>query len=90
MSFAFPKCLECIRTHSRTPIIHEVLWLSPCAFQVKVNIDGAARGSGTAGFDGIFCDHLGHCFGCLAKSFGIANALEVELKATIFMLFIRL
>lgn len=74
----------------RAPRIHEVLWISPCAFQVKVNIDGAARGSGMAGFGGILRDHLGYCFGCLAESFGIATALEVELKATIFMLFIRL
>ncbi|XP_062011846.1 uncharacterized protein LOC133728442 [Rosa rugosa] len=52
--------------------------------QLKVNTDGAARGTlGLAGFGGIFRDHLGNCMGCFAGSMGIATALEAELQAII-------
>ncbi|XP_061999298.1 uncharacterized protein LOC133716631 [Rosa rugosa] len=69
---------------SRTHQIHEVNWLAPCAFQLKVNTDGAARGTpGLAGYGGIFRDHLGNFMGCFASSMGIATALEAELQAII-------
>ncbi|KAM5549758.1 hypothetical protein ABKV19_000926 [Rosa sericea] len=69
---------------SRTHQIREVNWHAPCAFQLKVNTDGAARGTpGLAGYGGIFRDHLGNCMGCFAGSMGIATALEAELQAII-------
>ncbi|XP_062021345.1 uncharacterized protein LOC133737886 [Rosa rugosa] len=69
---------------SRTHQIREVNWHAPCVFQLKVNTDGAARGTpGLAGFGGIFRDHLGNCMGCFAGSMGIATALEAELQAII-------
>ncbi|KAL6204387.1 hypothetical protein ACLB2K_021655 [Fragaria x ananassa] len=64
--------------------IREVNWHAPNAFEFKVNIDGATRGTlGPAGYDGIFRDHLGNCMGCFAGSMGIAIALEAELQAII-------
>ncbi|XP_062024349.1 uncharacterized protein LOC133740388 [Rosa rugosa] len=69
---------------SRSHQIREVNWHAPCAFQLKVNTDGAARGTpGLAGYGGIFRDHLGNCMGCFAGSLGIATALEAELQAII-------
>jgi ribonuclease HI len=60
------------------------MWHAPPIFQVKINTDGAARGSpGLAGFGGIFRDHLGRVLGCFAGSLGIAYALEAELQAVI-------
>ena len=68
----------------KAPQIHEVTWLTPHAFQVKVNTDGAARGSpGLAGCGGIFRDNLGCCLGCFAGSMGVATTLEAELQAII-------
>ena len=69
---------------SKAPKIIEVRWQTPSIFQVKINTDGAARGSpGVVGFGGIFRDHLGHVLGCFAGSLGIAYALEVELHAVV-------
>ncbi|XP_062020702.1 uncharacterized protein LOC133737096 [Rosa rugosa] len=69
---------------SRTHQIHEVNWLAPSAFQLKVYTDGAARGTPRlAGYGGIFRDHLGNFMGCFAGSMGIAIALEAELQAII-------
>ncbi|KAL6190001.1 hypothetical protein ACLB2K_036402 [Fragaria x ananassa] len=69
---------------SRSHQIREVHWHAPSAFRVKVNTDGAARGTpGLAGFGGIFQYHLGNCMGCFTGSIGIATALEAELQAII-------
>ncbi|KAK9934373.1 hypothetical protein M0R45_021520 [Rubus argutus] len=69
---------------SKAPKIIEVMWHSPPIFQIKINIDGAARGSpGLADFGGIFHDHLGRVLGCFAGSLGITYALEAELQAVI-------
>ncbi|KAK9930542.1 hypothetical protein M0R45_027578 [Rubus argutus] len=69
---------------SKAPKIIEVIWQSPSVFQVKINTDGAARGSpGLAGFGGIFRDHLGRVLGCFAGSLGTAYALEAELHAVV-------
>ncbi|KAL6144814.1 hypothetical protein ACLB2K_055504 [Fragaria x ananassa] len=69
---------------SKAPKIVEVMWHVPFIYQVKLNTDGAARGSpGLAGFGGIFRDHLGQVLGCFSGNLGIANALEAELQAVI-------
>ncbi|KAL6218793.1 hypothetical protein ACLB2K_012002 [Fragaria x ananassa] len=45
---------------SKAPKIVEVMWHVPSIYQVKLNTNGAARGSpGLAGFGDIFRDHLG-------------------------------
>ncbi|KAK9911619.1 hypothetical protein M0R45_035515 [Rubus argutus] len=60
------------------------MFQTPSVFQVKINTDGAARGSpGLAGFGGIFRDHLGCVLGCFAESLGNAYALEAELHAVV-------
>ncbi|KAL6205681.1 hypothetical protein ACLB2K_022935 [Fragaria x ananassa] len=69
---------------SKAPKIIEVMWHVPSIYQVKLNTDGAARGSpGLAGFGGIFRDHLGQVLGCFSRNLGIAIALEAELQAVI-------
>ncbi|KAL6145487.1 hypothetical protein ACLB2K_056173 [Fragaria x ananassa] len=69
---------------SKAPKIVEVMWHVPSIYQVKLNTNGAARGSsGLAGFSGIFRDHLGQVLDCFSGNLGFATALEVELQAII-------
>ena len=68
----------------KAPRIVEVMWHVPSISCIKINTDGAARGSpGLAGFGGIFRDHLGRVLGCFAGNLGLATALEAELQAVI-------
>ncbi|KAM5584986.1 hypothetical protein ABKV19_004393 [Rosa sericea] len=69
---------------SKAPRIVEVMRHAPSIHQIKINTDGAARGSPSlAGFGAIFRDHLGRVLGCFAGNLGVTTALEAELRAVI-------
>ncbi|XP_048422897.1 probable LRR receptor-like serine/threonine-protein kinase At4g29180 [Pyrus x bretschneideri] len=69
---------------TKAPKIIELLWRSPSQSWIKINIDGAARGSpGVATFGGIFWDFTGHSLGCFAGSISLASSLDAELRVVI-------
>ena len=64
----------------RCPTITPVIWNFPPRNWIKVNIDGAAKGSpGHAGCGGIFRNCRGFSKGCFAKYLGIKFAFEAEI-----------
>lgn len=65
--------------------ILQVDWRPPPCGWIKVNTDGAARGTpGHAGGGGIFRDRSGAILGCFAAYYGITCALEAEISAAMF------
>lgn len=68
----------------KAPKIIQVDWLPPMCGQIKVNTDGATKGSlGRAGEDAIFRDRSGAVLGCFANYFGITDSFTAELYAAI-------
>ncbi|XP_019431130.1 PREDICTED: uncharacterized protein LOC109338369 [Lupinus angustifolius] len=61
---------------NKAPRIIEVLWQKPQDGWIKVNIDGAAKGSpGLSGAGGIFRNCHGNCVACFASFIDIQHAI---------------
>ncbi|XP_019432708.1 PREDICTED: uncharacterized protein LOC109339679 [Lupinus angustifolius] len=82
--FALLRHLHVQINYSKAPKIIEVIWLPPDQATVKINTDGAARGSpGYSAGGGIFRNHEGQTIACFACFNGCNDALFVELTAAI-------
>ncbi|XP_019458852.1 PREDICTED: uncharacterized protein LOC109358812 [Lupinus angustifolius] len=69
---------------NKAPKIVEVKWLMPCDGWIKVNTNGAAKGSpGLAGAGGIFRNINGSCVAYFASFLGIHSGVYAELFASI-------
>ncbi|XP_019435167.1 PREDICTED: uncharacterized protein LOC109341679 [Lupinus angustifolius] len=69
---------------NKAPSILEVTWNLPASGWVKINSDGAAKGSpGHAGGGAIFRGTFGSCLGCFASYFNIQDSLYPEVLAAI-------
>ncbi|XP_019438960.1 PREDICTED: uncharacterized protein LOC109344661 [Lupinus angustifolius] len=82
--FALLRHLQVQINYSKAPKIIEVIWLPPDQATVKINTDGAARGShGPSAGGGIFKNHEGQTIACFACFNGCNDAFFVELTTAI-------